>query len=143
MNNVVLVAYSGKKPSRAEIEKIAEVLEKMRFCNEVELIKHYDQDSVCDIIGKGATLIGFEPKENVALKNAATFVNAHFKSAWDLVGKVAVARQAAFISEDQQALLNAVEIIGSTTQEECAKYGISSIIQNACYNIKYNILNID
>lgn len=143
MNNVLLIAYNGKKPSKADIEKIGELLMNMKFCNEIEMIKHYDQDSICDIIGRGATIIGFEPKKDEALENAATFVNAHFKSAWDMIGQIAIARQTTFKTKEQMALLNAVDIIAGKTQAECEKYGIPSIIHNACYNVKYHILSMD
>ena len=143
MNNLIVVAYNGKKPTKAEIEAIAECLMRLKCCNEVEVMKHYDQDSIVDVVSKCATIIGFEPKDDKALKNAATFINAHFSSPWDMLGAVATARGVVIRSADQDALLNAVDIIASKSKEECEQYGIIPIIHNACYNAKYHILNID
>lgn len=145
MNNVILIAYNGKKPSKAEIEKIADILMRMKFCGEVEIVKHYDQDSICDIVGKGATIVGFEPREDIALRNAATFINAHFSSPWPMFAEVANARNTspAMRTKDQDALLSAVDIIGGVSTEKAAQYSIDPIMHNACYNVKYHILNID
>lgn len=143
MNNLIVVAYNGKKPTKAEIEAIADCLMGLKFCKEVEVMKHYDQDSIVDIVGKGVTIIGFEPKEDNALKNAATYINAHFSNPWVLLSAVATARSTETKSADQYALLNAVDIIASKSKEECEQYDIIPIIHNACYNAKYHILNID
>ena len=142
MNNLIVVAYNGNKPTKAEIEKIAECLIGLKCVKEVEVMKHYDQDSIIDVVSKCATIIGFEPKVDKTLKNAAKFVMEHFSSPWDMLGAVATARGVIVRSADQEALLNAVDIIASKSEEECKQYGIIPFMYNACYNAKYHILNI-
>lgn len=142
MNSLIVIAYNGNKPTKAEIEKIAERLTGLKCCKEVEFMKHYDQFSIVDAVSKCATTINFEPKENEALKNAATFINAHFSSPWYLLSAVAEARGVATRTMDQDALLNAVNIIANKSEEECEQYGIVPTIRNACYNALHYILNI-
>lgn len=142
MNNLIAIAYNGNKPTKAEIEKIAECLTGLKCCKEVEFMKHYDQFSIVDVVSKCATTINFETGEGEPLKNAATFINAHFSSPWDMLSAVATARGMAIRSTDQDALLNAVDIIAGKSKEECEQYGIIPTMYNACYNAKYHILNI-
>lgn len=144
MNNIIVIAYNGKKPTQQQIEAIAQHLAKLRCCDEVEIIQHYDKKSIVDIVGKGTTIIGFEQesKKDVALSNASTFINAHFNSPWAMIAAVGEARNTTLRSEDQQALLNAIDIIAQHSSEECLQYGISSVMYNACYNIQYHILDM-
>lgn len=142
MNNLIIIAYNGKKPTKAETEAMAECLIRLKCCKEVEVMKHYNKDSIVDVIGKSATIIGFEPKEDEALKNAATFINAHFSSPWHLLSAVAEARGVATKTMDQDALLNAVNIIANKSEEECEQYGIVPTIRNTCYNALHYILSI-
>lgn len=142
MNSVIVVAYTGIKPTEAEIDAMAECLMRLKCCKKVEVVKHYDKDSIVDVIGKSAITIDFEPKEDEALKNAATFINAHFSSPWHLLSAVAEARGVATRTMDQDALLNAVNIIANKSEEKCEQYGIVPTIRNACYNALHYILNI-
>lgn len=142
MNSVIVVAYTGIKPTEAEIDAMTECLMRLKCCKKVEVVKHYDKDSIVDVISKSAITIGFEPKENEALKNAATFINAHFSSPWYLLSAVAEARGVVTRTMDQDALLNAVNIIANKSEEECEQYGIVPAIRNACYNALHYILNI-
>lgn len=144
MNNIIVIAYNGKKPTQQQIEAIAQRLATLKCCDEVEIIQHYDKKSIVDIVGKGTTIIGFEheSEKNVALSNASKFVNAHFNSPWAMISAVGEARSTTLRSEDQKALLNAIDIIAQSSSEECLQYGISSIMYNACYNIRYHILDM-
>lgn len=86
-----------------------------------------------------------EENDDVALEAAAIFINVYYNNPWTMLSEVADARSInpTMRSEKLKALLNAVDIIGGHSTEECAKYGISSIMHNTCYNVKYHIFNID
>lgn len=142
MNNIIVIAYNGKKPTQQQIEAIAQHLGTLRCCDDVEIIQHYDKKSIVDIVGKGTTLIGFENHvENEALKNAATFINAHFAdNAWKMFEVAANAKKTFVRTAEQEALLNAVEIIATSSREECAKYGIDEQMHRTVYNVKYYVL---
>ena len=142
MNNIIVIAFNGKKPSKREIEALGNGLMSRPWCEEVEIVKHYDNDSITDIVGKGTILIGFEKTaDNEALKNAAAFINAHFSSnSWGLFEAAANAKNTIMRSEDQEALLNAVDIIANSSQENCALYGISEHTHMMCYNVKQYVL---
>ena len=144
MNNIIVIAYNGKKPTQQQIEAIAQRLATLKCCDEIEIIQHYDKKSIVDIVGKGTTIIGFEheSEKDVTLSNASTFINAHFNSPWTMIAAVGDARSTLCRSEDQNALLNAIDIIASKSPEECLQYNISNIMYNACYNIKYHILDM-
>lgn len=144
MNNIIVIAYNGKKPTQQQIEAIAQHLTTLRCCDEVEIIQHYDKKSIVDIVGKGTTIIGFEQesKKDVALSNASKFINAHFNSPWAMISAVGEARSTTIRSADQQTLLNAIDIIAQRSSEECLQCGISNVMYNACYNIRYHILDM-
>ena len=144
MNNIIVIAYNGKKPTQKDIESIAQRLATLKCCEDVEIIQHYDKKSIVDIVGKGTTIIGFEhePEKDVALLNASKFINAYFSSPWAMISAVGEARSTALRSADQTALLNAIDIVAQHSSEECLQYCISSIMYNACYNIKYHILDM-
>lgn len=86
-----------------------------------------------------------EENDDAALEAAAIFINAYYNNPWPMLSDVANARNTdpTMRSDKLKALLNAVDIIGGHFAEECAKYGISSIMHNACHNVKYHILNIN
>lgn len=138
MNNILVVAFQGKAPTKKEIEAIASIIN-----GDVEVVRVIDKNSIADIVAKH---VASEVKlcvEDEPLKNAATFINAHFDSPWKLIGAIGSARSSAFHSEDETALINAVDIIANNSADKCAEYGIPAIIHNACYNIKYHILNME
>lgn len=138
MNNIIVIAFEGKAPSKKAIEAIAGMID-----GSVEVVKVIDANSIVDCVAKHVVSTIEFKQEDEPLKNAATFINAHFSNAWDMLAQVAVARRTAIRSADQEALLNAVDIIANKTSEECKQYGILPIMHNACYNVKYHILNID
>lgn len=142
MNNIIVIAYNGKKPTQQQIEAIAQHLGTLRCCDDVEIIQHYDKKSIVDIVGKGTTLIGFENHvENEALKNAAIFIKTHFgTNAWGMFEAAANAKKTLVRTEEDAALLNAVEIIATSSREECAKYGIDEQMHRTVYNVKYYVL---
>ena len=143
MNNIIVIAYNGKKPTQQQIESISQRLATLKCCDEIEIIQHYDKKSIVDIVGKGTTIIGFEQDHSIneALKNAATFMNAHFgNNVWNMAENVGIANKALQKSASQTALLNAVDIIAKSSEEDCMKYGISENMYKACHSLKYYVL---
>lgn len=86
-----------------------------------------------------------EENDDTALETAAIFINAYYNNPWKMLSDVANARNTnpTMRSEKLKALLNAIDIVGGHSTEECVKYGISPIMYNTCYNVKSHILNID
>lgn len=139
MNNIILIAYNGRKPSKREVEELSSAV-----TGQVEMIKHYDLAGISETIAKSfGKVITLRSEKDKALENAAIFINAHYKSPWDLLGDVAIARKVGCRTEEQDALLSAIDIIADNSAEKCCEYAISSIMHNACYNVKHHILNVD
>ena len=125
----------AKKPTKRQIEQLAAII------GDVEIVKHFDADSIAKTIGS-ATILAVEEENNEELTNAAKYVNSKFNSPWRLLAAAGEARDipCAMRSEQQAALLSAIEIIAKHDADECAQYGIDSVMHNTCYNIQYKIL---
>jgi len=159
MNNALVILYEGQTPNTGFIERLGiEISNTFAFGGGDVKVMHFDQTSIAkSLVGKSADVVLSSTIEGAAAKtadeailNAVTYIREKFKDELSTGNNIlfimrfqevlsqAKARKAfnpGIVSNEDEAIINATELIRENAQTIVLKHKLSKSIVNAIVTI--------